>query len=257
MSHYLFDQGWELERGRLNALSGLYDVGTTTLLKRLGIGASSSCLEIGAGNGSVARWMSTQVGSQGRVVATDIDPRFIEALARDGVEVRRHDICTDALETAAFDIIHTRAVLQHVSDRVSALAHMSRALRPGGTLLIEDIIMPHPACYPELPAWEKVLNAMASGLVSAGADPYYGLKLMNAMGDIDLVNVQCEARVPMMFSGSPSIDFVVLSLEQVGGKLVDRGAVTGQELSETLDALRSPGRTLTAAIMIACWGFAR
>jgi ubiquinone/menaquinone biosynthesis C-methylase UbiE len=36
------------------------------------------CLEVGFGAGGVALWLAGQVGSTGRVVAVDIDPRFLD-----------------------------------------------------------------------------------------------------------------------------------------------------------------------------------
>jgi SAM-dependent methyltransferase len=75
------------------------------------------------------------------VVATDLDTRFLEAAAQDGVAVLRHDILNDPLEPASFDLIHTRLLLMHLPERERALDNMLRALRPGGTLLVEDFII--------------------------------------------------------------------------------------------------------------------
>jgi SAM-dependent methyltransferase len=254
MERYLFDQAWESERRRLDTLAAAYDDGTFERLRRLGIGPGARCLEVGAGSGTVARWMHAQAGATGHVVATDIDARFLEPLRADGLEVRAHDVAADPLEEGAFDLIHTRAVLQHVLGRDAALARLVRALAPGGRLLVEDIIMPHPATYPPLPAWEHALRAMEAGLRHAGADPYVGLQFPAAFVAAGLTDVACDARVPVMRSGTPSIEFVLLSIEQVGPRLVDAGVLPAAELDEVLVALRSPGYTMTAAIMIATWG---
>jgi SAM-dependent methyltransferase len=68
-------------------------------LRKAGRRTGWSCLEIGAGNGSIARWLSERVGQEGTVVVTDIEPRFLDGLAksRRNVEVMRHDIIRDAL----------------------------------------------------------------------------------------------------------------------------------------------------------------
>ena len=255
MERYLFDQTWERERRRLDTLSDGYDAGTFERLQRLGIGPGARCLEVGAGSGTVARWMRAQVGESGTVVATDIDPRFLSGLGA-GVDVRTHDIATDPLEEGAFDLIHTRAVLQHVPRRDVALGRMVAALAPGGRLLIEDIVMPHPATYPPLRPWELALAAMEAGLRAAGADPYVGLQFPTLLAAAGLRDVACDARVPVMRSGTPSIEFVVLSLEQVGPRLVEAGALGADDLQAVLTALRTPGYTMTAAIMIATWGTA-
>jgi SAM-dependent methyltransferase len=254
MSDYLFDQAWTQEKRRLDALAEAYDDGTFERLARLGVAPGRRCLEVGAGNGTVARWMASRVGPTGAVVATDIDPRFLEELATGGIDVRRHDVGSDPLEERAFDVIHTRAVLQHVPKRAEALTSLVRALRPGGWLLVEDIVAPSPAAYPALPVWGKILDGMNRGFRSVGADPYYGLAVPSLMAAAGLVDVGCDARVPMLHSGTPRMEFVSLSVEQVKDRLVAAGVVTADEVAQALAAFRAPGFTMTAAIMIATSG---
>lgn len=255
MSSYLFDQ-WEHEKRRLDALGKLHDGDSIDLLARLGVSAGWRCLEVGAGSGGVARWLASRVGDRGKVVATDINPRCLETLAGAGIEVRRHDIAADPLEEREFDLVHARALLQHVPGRDAALAKMVRALRPGGRILLEDIVMPHPATHPRMPAWGKILDALERGLRGVGADPYYGLALPAAMSAAGLRNLTCEARVSPLHSGTETIEFNILSVEQVGPRLLEAGLVTAEDIESVLAAFRTPGMTLTGAIMISVWGMA-
>jgi 2-polyprenyl-3-methyl-5-hydroxy-6-metoxy-1,4-benzoquinol methylase len=96
-------------------------------------------LEVGGGGGSVARWLSAQVGADGRVVGTDIDPRFLEEIREPNFEAWKHDIAIDDLPTGEFDLVHTRWVLQHLADPEAAIRRMIAALRPGGWLLVEGM----------------------------------------------------------------------------------------------------------------------
>ena len=45
--------------------------------------------------------MAERVGVEGRVVATDINPRFLTAIDLPNVEVRQHDMLADPLESAS------------------------------------------------------------------------------------------------------------------------------------------------------------
>jgi trans-aconitate methyltransferase len=54
------------------------------------------------------------------------------------VEVRRHDIETEALPEAEFDLVHTRLELHHLTQRDQALRRMVAALRPGGWIVVEE-----------------------------------------------------------------------------------------------------------------------
>jgi SAM-dependent methyltransferase len=92
----------------------------------------------GAGGGSIATWFADRVGASGAVLATDIEPRFLSALACPNMEVRRHDIGVDALPERAFDLVHARLVHMHVPDRDQALERMIGALKPGGWIVAEE-----------------------------------------------------------------------------------------------------------------------
>jgi 2-polyprenyl-3-methyl-5-hydroxy-6-metoxy-1,4-benzoquinol methylase len=96
---------------------------------------------VGAGGGSIAEWLAGQVGPDGRVLATDIDTRFLEQLShKKNVEVRRHDIVSDSLPERAFDLVHARLVLLHLPERDRVLGRMAAALKPGGWLLTEEFV---------------------------------------------------------------------------------------------------------------------
>ena len=77
-SRYVFDNAATAETGLRFAGAGshvrsLYDrlPDRGRRDRRVGV------LEIGAGGGSIARWLAERVGPTGSVLATDIDPRFI------------------------------------------------------------------------------------------------------------------------------------------------------------------------------------
>ena len=62
----------------------------------------------------MAVWLAQQVGEKGQVVATDIDVRFLQRLSLPNLEVRRHNILEDPIETlslGSFDMVSSRLVL--------------------------------------------------------------------------------------------------------------------------------------------------
>jgi ubiquinone/menaquinone biosynthesis C-methylase UbiE len=129
-STYVFDNAGAQAGARFSALGALFDPGTTRHLTALGVAEGWHCLEVGAGAGSIADWLCDRVGAAD-VVATDIDPRFLDAAGRPNLEVRRHDIASDPLSEAAFDLVHARLVLVHLPERENALLRIVRALKPG------------------------------------------------------------------------------------------------------------------------------
>src|SRR5262249_47467698 len=139
------------------AVEELLDPGTIALIERRGIGAGCSCLELGAGGGSIAKWLASRVGAAGRVLATDLDTRHLaEVAALANVEVRRHDIVADALPESDFDLVHARLVLEHLQERDAVLHKLVRALRPGGWLLVESVDYASAIAISELGAQEHM-----------------------------------------------------------------------------------------------------
>src|SRR5215831_12542904 len=174
---YALDNAAPQADSRMDALRDLFDGGTIRHLEDRGIAAGWSCLEVGGGGGSVAAWLSERVGPAGRVVVTDINTRFLEGLVRPNLEVRQHNIVTDPLPEAAFDLIHARLVLMHLPERDAVLARLLAALKPGGWLVDEEFDALAVLGDRELNPPEEVLNAeraMVRVLIERGVDMRYG-----------------------------------------------------------------------------------
>src|SRR4029453_8422858 len=120
----------EFERERVALLTGISDPITIRRLTELGIRPGWRCLEVGAGDGSIARWMAQQVGNAGRVGATHLTPRFLGGHGLANLEVRRHNLLEDELETAQYDLVHCRFVLQHLPDSLRGLQRLAEAVWP-------------------------------------------------------------------------------------------------------------------------------
>jgi SAM-dependent methyltransferase len=151
-TEYVFDKAGRMAEARYRELSRVYDENTIRHLEQRGIDTGWSCLEIVGGGGSIASWFCARVGVTGRVLATDLDPRFLEILSYKNLEVRRHDIRTEGLPKEQFDIAHARLVLIHLPDRGVALRQTIEAMKPGGWIVVEDVdaltFLPNPSISP-------------------------------------------------------------------------------------------------------------
>src|SRR5262245_44100310 len=94
---YALDNTWKAARERLALLETVSDPWTIRNLAIVGVAAGWRCLEVAGGGGYIDAWLCRQVGSSGHVLATDLGPHFMEVLAPTNLEVRRHNILTDAL----------------------------------------------------------------------------------------------------------------------------------------------------------------
>ena len=128
---YLLDNT-KVEAGeRFTWLAELFDGVTRGNVDRLGVTAGWRCWEVGAGGPSIPEALATAVGPTGHVLATDINPAWLDSHGT--YQVLQHDIVKDPPpQPGTFDLVHARLVLVHVPDRARALATMVAALRPGG-----------------------------------------------------------------------------------------------------------------------------
>src|SRR5436305_5745473 len=136
-SGYTLDPAWHAERERLSSITSLYDPQTMRCCDQIGVAEGWRCLDVGAGTGSVAELLAERVGERGRVLAVDVDVRFLEPLARPPLEVRRADVRQDEL-SGGFDLVHSRLVLEHLPEREAVLGAMVDATEAGGWVLVED-----------------------------------------------------------------------------------------------------------------------
>lgn len=254
-STYLYDQGWRSERERLAGIEAMWDPGSRSLIGRLGITQGWRCLEVGGGGGALTEWMCERVGPAGRVLATDLDTRFLEAIESPALEVRRHDIVNDVPPDERFDLIHSRMVLEHIPQRDEVLEGLASLLAPGGALLIEDYDMASAGVEPPSPDFDKVRDALLGLMADVGGhDAAYGRRLVRELRRVGLEDVDAEGRALVVDADSPGTAFFRLSIDAVRGPLVERGDLTEAEIDEAIANFDNPDMTLITPTQFAAWG---
>lgn len=238
---YVFDTAADTERRRLEAQTELWDPFTFRVLAATGVTAGWRCLEIGAGTGSVAAWLVDRVGPNGLVVATDVETRWLEPLASPNLVVRHHNVVANPLDEHGYHLIHARLVLEHLAERQVVVAKLADALRPGGWLVVDDYdLRTIPASEPPHRAWRRVGEATIEVLRAAGADPYYGGKLLCVLRTAGLAYVTAEALVQPVLA--PALAPMVLPvIEQMRDALLSTGRVTASDIDDVIGALLQDG----------------
>jgi SAM-dependent methyltransferase len=254
---YLLDNAGREASARFDALSVIYDGDTIRHLEDRGVGEGWQCLEVGGGGGSIAGWLADRVGPTGRVLVTDIDPRFLESLSAQNVEVRRHNIATDPLPESAFDLIHARLVLMHVPEREQVLARLVAALKPGGWLVDEEFdsasLLPDSAVNPS-EVFLETHKALMRIFDDRGVGRRWGRMLFGRLQALGLANVDAQARMSMWHCGSPGAFMMRTNFEQLRGALIDGGYITGQDFDRDIARLDDPDFIAPSPIMWTVWG---
>ena len=246
---YVFDNAADQTRTRFDALEHIFDEGTIRHIEARGIGEGWTGLEIGGGGGSIAAWLARRVGPTGRILATDIDTRFLEMLCVPNLDVRRHSAASDPLPLAAFDIVHARLVLMHLPERTTVLQRMIAALKPGGWLVVEDF-----EAGPLGDAMSKTQAAMRHVMELEGVDLQYGRALPGQLRAMGLDDVDTEGRTFLWRGGSRGAAMIRANCEQLRGAILDTGLVTSREFDDDIARLRNPTFAMRSPILWAAWG---
>jgi SAM-dependent methyltransferase len=253
------DAAFDDELGRLRLLEARYDPGTFRRLGMFGPLAGTLCLEVGAGAGSVARWLAAQAGPAGQVVATDINPRFLAEAEQAGVQVRRHDILAGPLEPGRYDLVHCRALLCHLPDPRQAVRNMAAAVRPGGLLLIEDADYVSLAAadpgHPRAARFDQIVRKLLTFVAASGAfDPFLGRCLPSLITAAGLADAGSEAIACHRRGGSGEAELLRRSLERMHPMVLSNGVAGHNELDAVSAATADPSFGFLDALSVAAWG---
>ena len=237
---------------RFAALADLYDAATIRHIEALGIDRGAACLEVGAGGGSIARWLSSRV-SPGRVVATDRDSALLERLALTGVEAQRHDIASDPLPERTFDLAHARLVLMHLPSAEDVLARMVRALRPGGWLVVEEFDVAPPAGS-DVGVAPKTSLALRAVLEKAGVDLTFGRRLPALFRAAGLENIGAEGRTCLWTGRSAGARLMYANYVGMRDAILSTRLVDPVEFTRDLERLGDVEFLTSSPAMWSVWG---
>ena len=119
-------------------------------LSLTGLRPGQRALDVAGGTGDLALGMLRQVGKQGNVVLSDINPsmlergrdRLLDMGAAGNVECLVADAERLPFDDNSFDCVTIGFGLRNVTDKAAALNSMLRVLKPGGQLLILEFSRP-------------------------------------------------------------------------------------------------------------------
>jgi SAM-dependent methyltransferase len=230
------------------------DANTVGHLTRTGIGPGWHCLEVGAGAGSIARWMAGEVGPSGRVVASDLNPRFLDDVPPN-VEVRRHDITKDDLEPDAYDLVHFRLLLMHLPDPGAALDRMIAALKPGGWLIAEeaDWGLFRLEAHPDAGWATQFVHDLFARHAEAGVRyPYFARGHAALVASRDLTDVGAAGMTGVAYGTDDSATLYRLTFQ--GLRAVNRSVGASDDDLDRLQAvIDAPSTVITGVTIITAW----
>ncbi|NJP11448.1 MAG: methyltransferase domain-containing protein [Leptolyngbyaceae cyanobacterium RU_5_1] len=242
---YIFnDSEHSRELERLRAIEEVFDPASRKRLLAAGLSTGWQCLEVGAGAGSIMRWMADVVGESGRVTAVDTDTRFLESAGLSNVEVFNADVRHLDIENGTFDLVHSRYVLIHIADFDVVLQKMLGLLKPGGWIVIEEpdfstaraIVGDKAECE----SVTRLNQAIFQMFANRGIDCSLGVRLPSIFQKLGLQEFFVENDVPLSKGGSGVARVMRMSAEQLAEKYVATGKVSYEDIQRYSAFSESP-----------------
>jgi 2-polyprenyl-3-methyl-5-hydroxy-6-metoxy-1,4-benzoquinol methylase len=234
-SKYIFtDTQFTSELERLQLIEKISDPASRQIMLATGLTTGWQCLEVGAGAGSIMKWMSSTVGAEGKVTAVDVDTRFVADTSLSNVKVIQGDINQVTLADNCFDLIHARNILIHLADYQTTISKMLSWLKPNGWLVLEEpdfsALKFIAGTLDEHQAFNKVKEAICQMFINRGLDYDLGIKLPSFLQNLGLQQIQINNDVPISSGGSDVAIMMKLSALQLADKYIATGRITTEDI---------------------------
>jgi SAM-dependent methyltransferase len=163
-------------------------VGCGAPLGAAGLRVGETVLDLGSGAGFDAFLAAREVGETGKVIGVDMTLEMIERARRNAetagyrnVEFRAGHIEALPVESDSVDLVISNCVINLVPDKAAVYREIARVLRPGGRMVISDVVLDAP-----LPAFVAESVAALTGCVAGAALRQDYLQTIAAAGLVDI-----------------------------------------------------------------------
>jgi len=128
------------------------------MLADLPMSGDAAVLDVATGTGEFARALAPHVATVTGIDATDAmletGERFVKQLGIPNITFQKGIVQDLPFERESFDIVSSRYAFHHFADPRPVIAEMARVCKPGGHLIVVDIVVPDVALAAEYNYYE-------------------------------------------------------------------------------------------------------
>lgn len=242
VSEYIFAKNEPTpELARLRRIEAALDLHSHRLLEKSSLVSGESCLEVGAGAGSILHWLGERVGVLGRAVGIDKNVSYLGRFSGPPYEIIAGDVLS-LPRRPAFDLIHCRYVLIHNQTRFDILEHLSSLLKPRGRLVVEEPDFESAEWVDEeyKASGDLVNRAIRRMFSDMSLDPGYGKRMPGMISRLGLTVDYVEAAVHLEPGAGPVALLMADSAEALRNKYLSTCEVDSDAIDRYIVGSRDP-----------------
>ncbi len=147
------------------------------VVKLLALSEGMVAVDLGAGTGYFGARLSKAVGSSGKVLALDVEPKMVDFMTErfkkeslSNVEAKVCPMTGTGLAEASADRVLIVDTWHHLGDRAAYAKHLASVLKPGGSVVVVDFTLETDKGPPKehrLSAEQVIAELKSGGLVGS------------------------------------------------------------------------------------------
>ena len=195
---------------------------TEDVLRRAGLRRGMQVLDIGSGVGDVSLLAARMVGSDGAVLGIDKASSSVESARRRVAALGLQNVSFEESDLAAFapdkkfDAIVGRFVLSYVPDRATVLRSLTRYLKPGAIVALQELDMSQISEAPPSELFMQARRWILEAFAATGAELDMGTKLYATFLQAGLPAPNMIATFPVVGgAASPGYEHLVQGLRSL------------------------------------------
>lgn len=223
---------------RLNLLAEIMRPTTLELFDMAGVREGQMCVDVGCGGGHATLDLARIVGPAGRAIGVDFDPAIVALAQADqldaglsNAEFRVGD--ARSLDDGRYDVAYARFLLSHVAQPEQVIDRILATLRPGGTLIVEDIDFTGCFCQPDDAAYDRFLELYTKAVAHGGGDANLGRRLPTLLRTSALRDLQWRV-FQLVHADGPHKQIQRVTMEKIRPAVLRHQLASETEIDEIL-----------------------